>query len=736
MLGPQIASWYLDSTISYCDVQGGQEEIFLWDIWGETSVDWGQGNIDADPCFVEAGWWDPNGTPTDPNDDLWVHGDYHLNWPSACFNAGVSGTDSAGRTDLDGNPRVRYGRVDMGAYEIFPIDCDIEPDEDVDFADFAHQVDVWQRSGRHELTGSDAESGDDFSYSLSANGDVCAIGAPGADDNGAEAGCVYVFGYSGLAWYEEAKLKAPDGAAGDRFGLSVSVSGDVCVAGSYGDGDQGAAYVFRYNGSEWTFEQKLTSPAGIVADRFGWSVSVSGDVCVVGARDDDENGAGSGAAYVFRYDGSSWLNDDKLTATDGGADDTFGFSVFTDGDKCIVGAPYADGAAVESGGAYVFGDSGQGWIQETKLIAPDGEQDDWFGASVCINGDLCVTGASGDDDKGQDAGAVHLFRFDPNTSTWPHEQKLLAPDAQERNRFGASVSVESGVCAIGAYGDDDNGILSGSAYEFLYDGHNWTSQAKRTAFEPGAWDRFGINVCADSGNVFVSSCDLYERSGAVYVFGSCPELDYNNDCAFYMDDLTIFAEHWLIQLFEPLSIDLALDKTWMYQNLPSSTSSSLTAGLSIADDQYNNTSYTYDWEIIVADDVSTAPVIIDGGTADDDFCCFAAPDCDQPEGLSDSGQAFMIRVTVTGADYGNSAQAEAYFGIALLGDVNNDGVVNVADRTIINSFWHDGLAGGFTLQDCDINCDGGVNVADRSIANAIWRGVLGQNLVAVPCPYR
>jgi hypothetical protein len=81
-------------------------------------------------------------------------------------------------------------------------------------------------------------------------------------------------------------------------------------------------------------------------------------------------------------------------------------------------------------------------------------------------------------------------------------------------------------------------------------------------------------------------------------------------------------------------------------------------------------------------------------------------------------------------------QAEGQFGIALLGDINNDGVVNVADRSIANVFWRTGSAGAYTLRDCDLNYDGVVNVADRSIANAIWRGILGQNSVSSPCPLR
>jgi predicted outer membrane repeat protein len=100
--------------ITYSDVEGG----------------WlGEGNIDADPCFVDPGYWDINGTPDDANDDVWVDGDYHLLTRSHCINAGdpnyIAGPNAGdpnyiagpNETDLDGIPRVIYGRIDMGAYE-------------------------------------------------------------------------------------------------------------------------------------------------------------------------------------------------------------------------------------------------------------------------------------------------------------------------------------------------------------------------------------------------------------------------------------------------------------------------------------------------------------------------------------------------------------------------------------------------------------------------------------------
>jgi hypothetical protein len=179
-----------------------------------------------------------------------------------------------------------------------------------------------------------------------------------------------------------------------------------------------------------------------------------------------------------------------------------------------------------------------------------------------------------------------------------------------------------------------------------------------------------------------------------------------------------------------------MDDSWMYQNLPGSTNSNLTATASITSDPATNSSYTYEWEFILPPDVTVEPSTITGGGPADTSWNFAAPGCDQPAGLSDLGQAITVKITVTGADYANTGSAEAQFGIALLGDVNNDAGVNVADRSIINVFWLTGSAGSFTLEDCDINSDGAVNVADRSIANAVWRGQIGQNSVTSPCPFR
>jgi len=127
----------------------------------------GVGNIDTDPCFVDPGHWDPNNTPSDPNDDFWVDGDYHLRLLSPCFNTGDPCSDYTGQTDMDGDPRVRYGRVDMGADELFPLGCDFEGDEDVDLADFTAFAVHWARTDCSDQN--DWCRGADFNYDGAVN---------------------------------------------------------------------------------------------------------------------------------------------------------------------------------------------------------------------------------------------------------------------------------------------------------------------------------------------------------------------------------------------------------------------------------------------------------------------------------------------------------------------------------------------------------------------------------------
>ena len=153
---------------------------------------------------------------------------------------------------------------------------------------------------------------------------------------------------------EVATLVASDGTAGDQFGVRVSVSGATALIGARFDDNKGAAYVFVRSGNTWIQQAKLTAADGAAGDQFGVSVSVSGDTAVIGTVFDDDDGSDSGSAYVFIRSGTTWTHQDKLTTAEGAAGDQFGVSVSISGNTAVVGANFGDGIVADSGSAYVF----------------------------------------------------------------------------------------------------------------------------------------------------------------------------------------------------------------------------------------------------------------------------------------------------------------------------------------------------------------------------------------------
>lgn len=278
-----------------------------------------------------------------------------------------------------------------------------------------------------KLLASDGAYNDRFGHSVYISDDVAVIGAHLDDDNGTDSGSVYIYRYNqdGLGqWIEEAKIVASDGSEYDLFGKSVSISGDVIVIGSGVDDDNGnnsgSAYIFRYdrNGTKkWIEEAKLIASDGAINERFGCSVSISGDVVLIGALYDDDNRYKSGSAYIFRYDPDSpqlWIEEAKLLASDGFANQHFGGSTAINGDVAVVGTIGNNVNGYSSGSAYTFRYNSYGskqWVEETKLLASDGDDNDYFSRSISINGNVVVIGAYGNDDNHEDTGSAYIYDF-------------------------------------------------------------------------------------------------------------------------------------------------------------------------------------------------------------------------------------------------------------------------------------------------------------------------------------
>ena len=346
---------------------------------------------------------------------------------------------------------------------------------------------------------------------------------------------------SGEFVHEDAKLLASDGAYFDLFGFSVAISGDTVVVGAHYDDDQGgfsgSAYVFEKPDGGWsgTLSQtaKLLASDGAGWNLFGRSVAISGDTVVVGAHEDDDQGSDSGSAYVFEKPSGGWsgiLNEDaKLLASDGAGVDLFGYSVTISGDTVVVGAHGDDDQGSSSGSAYVFERPGGGWSgilnEDAKLLASDGEYYDLFGYSVAVSGDTVVVGAWGDDDQGATSGSAYVF--EKPSGGWSgilnEDAKLFASDGVYPDDFGFSVAVSGDTVVVGAY--DSQNSYSGSAYVFEKPGGGWSGMlsedAKLLASDGAYSDYFGTSIGISGDTVVVGAFwddDQSPFSGSAYVF--------------------------------------------------------------------------------------------------------------------------------------------------------------------------------------------------------------------------
>lgn len=222
---------------------------------------------------------------------------------------------------------------------------------------FVRDGETWTEEAK--LTAADGVAGDQFGRGVALRGDYAAIAARRlSDENGDYSGAVYVFNRNRGMWHQQAKLTAGNGSNSDRFGFSVAIDEEYIAVGAIGDSDNGifsgAAYVFVRDQDVWTMQAKLTPGDGAAWDRFGHSVALSGDTAIVGALGSDGSRADAGAAYAFLRSGDGWAEVAKLVAGDGDEQDEFGYSVSLSGRTAVIGAIGDDDNGDLSGSAYVF----------------------------------------------------------------------------------------------------------------------------------------------------------------------------------------------------------------------------------------------------------------------------------------------------------------------------------------------------------------------------------------------
>jgi large repetitive protein len=273
-------------------------------------------------------------------------------------------------------------------------------------------------------------------------------------------------------------------------------------------------------------EAKLTASDGTSSANFGYSVAVSGNMVVVGVPN-------ANAAYVFTEPGTGWANmteTAKLTASDGAAQNEFGYSVAINGNSVVVSAPNAKGSITGRPGAvYLFTEPASGWAsmtQTAKLTPSDGATGPWFGQAVAISGNTVVVGATGTAANGySNTGTGAAYVFTEPASGWANMSQtatLTASDGVASDNFGCSVAIDGGTLVVGAQ-EAKIGANSGqgAAYVFTVPGGGWTSStetAKLTASDGVANNLFGASVSISGNAVAVGAWGANNSQGAAYLF--------------------------------------------------------------------------------------------------------------------------------------------------------------------------------------------------------------------------
>jgi hypothetical protein len=373
-------------------------------------------------------------------------------------------------------------------------------------------VEPWIAIEEAKLLPGDPEHTQYFAQAVAVSGDTAVVGAAGSEPGGA----AYVYVRSGSGWSQQQKLVPSEGAL--SFGSDVAISGERIAVGDRGQ----AVYVFERLGSHWSEKGKIPPPEPLLNDAFGDCVAVSGDTILVG--DERYSGGGGltlmGAAFVFVKAGDAWIQEAKLVLPDPEASDLFGHSVALSGDTALVGALWddlANGSNDSEGTATVFVRNAGIWSEQQILKPPGAQDNDEFGYSVAIEGDIALVGQPQHDGPGMDTGAAHVFVR--SGASWTKQQVLQPSDPKAYDHFAESVALSGTTALVSAHLDDHvNGSSNneGSGYVFVTDGASWSEVAKLTASDAEPHDSFGYDVSL-SGDTAVIGADDNGVAGAAYV---------------------------------------------------------------------------------------------------------------------------------------------------------------------------------------------------------------------------
>ncbi|MCX7553277.1 hypothetical protein OS175_05260 [Marinicella sp. S1101] len=379
----------------------------------------------------------------------------------------------------------------------------------------------WNQTQRLLPTGPGARSGDYFGRSLSYLNGELVVGASGDGD-----GVVYLFQKQNENWVERRRITQQDlGQVADGvsdFGRSVGVLNDNLVVGAVGGFDNpGSVHTFsRPENGDWSVTFTAYAPVGAANHNFGNAVSMHGNHLIIGAMRDKEIYEEGGSASIFQWLENSWQLMQILTPKDLQTNSRVGSAVAIHEDTAVVVAHDGYSPSADTSVFYVYKLEKDTWIEQQKVVIPQSQDSEYYYASVSLFDDVIAIGAIGFENQPGNIGAVFVFK--EVAGSWVQQQQLIPETTSNYYRFGKSVSVQGDRLAVGSQTDVSG---QGAVYMFEYnmDSSSWVQTDKLLASDGASADEFGYSVNLSGDDLIIGAPGdnlFYEiyRKGSAYFF--------------------------------------------------------------------------------------------------------------------------------------------------------------------------------------------------------------------------
>ena len=375
------------------------------------------------------------------------------------------------------------------------------------------------------LISSSPEQNGNYGYSCAISGNVMVIGAHGENTSGA----VYIYTYDNdhKSWITipPMKIVASVQLYGARFGYSCAIYGNTIIIGSPGKG-AGEAYVYTFNGTTWVKTVDIISPNNTQNNNFGCSCDIYNNSIVIGSNKENrlvnDTNVQTGRAYLYTRTGSVWNVSTPiiLNSNSPTEDGEFGYCCKIYDSNIIIGAPGEKSTTINNcGSVYIYNtNGGSSWsTSPVKLTSPNSVQNGNFGYSIAISSDNLVIGAFGENNS---AGAAYLYKYTPTTNWTAITPLKFTSNSQITNniKFGNSCSIYGNTLIIGCINENNS---SGKAYIYTYNGSVWSidNPIKLVSSASVASGQFGRSVVVYGKNIIIASSENYITGNAANFSG-------------------------------------------------------------------------------------------------------------------------------------------------------------------------------------------------------------------------